>query len=189
MLVPLPGCVNVPMKPPLPTLKLDNVRRGFFTDEDVHSVLAQLPDWYAAAIEFAWRTGWRIGEVKSLAWAQVDFRAGSARLEPGTTVLPERDRRRAVDRDVVVVVEVDELAETEIAGERRRFVRHALHQVAVRGDAVDAVIDDLVERAVVALGEEPLSHAEADPIRKALTERPGSRFDAGGVMYLGMARS
>ena len=75
----------LPIRPPLPTLKLDNVRRGFFTDEQVRSVLAHLPDWYAPAIEFAWRTGWRIGEVKGLTWAQVDFRAGTARLEPGTT--------------------------------------------------------------------------------------------------------
>ena len=75
----------LPMKPPLPTLKLDNVRRGFFTDEEVGSVLKRLPEWYGAAIEFAWRTGWRIGEVKSLTWAQVDFRAGTVRLEPGTT--------------------------------------------------------------------------------------------------------
>lgn len=75
----------LPMKPALPTLKLDNVRKGFFTDEEVHSVLVHLPEWYAPAIEFAWRTGWRIGEVKGLTWTQVDFRAGTVRLEPGTT--------------------------------------------------------------------------------------------------------
>jgi hypothetical protein len=51
----------------------------------VRRVLAHLPRWFAAAIEFAWRTGWRIGEVRSLTWAQVDFAAGVVRLEPGTT--------------------------------------------------------------------------------------------------------
>jgi len=76
---------QLPVKPPLPTLKLDNVRKGFFSDEEVLLVLAQLPDWYAPAIEFAWRTGWRIGEVKGLTWSQVDFKAGTVRLEPGTT--------------------------------------------------------------------------------------------------------
>ena len=108
------------------------------------------------------------------------------RLEPCTAVLPEGDRRRAVDRDVVVVVEVDELAETEVAGERRRFVRYALHEIAVRRDAIDAVIDDLVVRTVVALGEEPLGHAEADAVREPLAERPGRHLDAGGVMHLGV---
>ena len=34
----------------------------------------------------------------------------------------ERERRRAVDRDVVVVVDVDEAAEPEVAGDRRRLL-------------------------------------------------------------------
>jgi integrase len=61
------------------------VRKGFFTDEEVQAVLRHLPDWYAPAIEFAWRTGWRSGEVKNLPWSQVDLRAKTVRLEPGTT--------------------------------------------------------------------------------------------------------
>src|SRR2546421_713498 len=105
-----------------------------------------------------------------------------------TALLGERDRRRAVDRDVVVVVEVDELAETERARDRGRLVRHALHQVAVGADAVDAMVDDLVVRAVVALSEEALCDREADAVREALTEWPRRRFDSGRVVHLGMTR-
>jgi integrase len=76
---------RLPSKPHLPTLKLDNVRKGFLTEEHMRAVLAKLPDWYAPAIEFTWRTGWRIGEVKSLTWGQIDWKAGTARLEVGTT--------------------------------------------------------------------------------------------------------
>jgi len=79
----LAGLLHV--RVPLPVLKLDNVRKGFFTDDEARRVLKHLPDWYALPIEFAWRTGWRIGEVKALTWAQVDFAAGTVRLEPGTT--------------------------------------------------------------------------------------------------------
>ena len=50
----------------------------------------------------------------------------------------------AVDRDAVVVVEADELAELEVSGERRSFVRDAFHQVAVAADEVRVVIDDLL---------------------------------------------
>jgi integrase len=75
----------LPPPTPLPTIKLDNVRQGFFSDEEVMRVLRHLPDWYAPAIEFAWRTGWRIGEVKGLMWPRVDFRDGMVRLDPGTT--------------------------------------------------------------------------------------------------------
>src|SRR5439155_12011030 len=36
----------------------------------------------APAIEFAWRTGWRIGEIRKLTWTKhVDFRAGVIRLD------------------------------------------------------------------------------------------------------------
>ena len=76
---------RLPSKPHLPTLKLDNVRKGFFSDDEIRAVLAKLPDWYAPAIEFAWRTGWRIGEVKGLTWGQIDWKAGTVRLEVGTT--------------------------------------------------------------------------------------------------------
>src|SRR4029079_10957394 len=37
----------------------------------------------------------------------------------------------AVDRNAVVVVEADQLAEAQRAGQRRRFVADALHQAAV----------------------------------------------------------
>jgi integrase len=36
-------------------------------------------------IEFVHLTGWRIGEAKGLVWRNVDFSAGTVRLDPGTT--------------------------------------------------------------------------------------------------------
>ena len=64
----------------------------------------------------------------------------------------EGERRRAVDRDPVVVVEDDQLAEPEGAGERGGLGRDALHEVAVGGDHVGAVVDDLVARAGCSAG-------------------------------------
>ena len=62
-------------------------------------------------------------------------RSASKRL-PLSSVVKLSDGR-AVDRDVVVVVEVDEPAEAEVAGDRRGLLRDALHQVAVGADRVD----------------------------------------------------
>ena len=114
----------------------------------------------------------------------------AVRLEALALVLGrEAERRRAVDRDVVVVVEVDEPAEAEVAGDRRGLHRHALHHVAVGADRVDAPVDDLVVRAVVALGQETVGDREADAVREALSERARRRLDALGDEVLGMARA
>ena len=60
----------------------------------------------------------------------------AVRLEAGALVLGrEGQRGRAVDRDVVVVVDVDERAEAEVARDRRCLLRDAFHQVAVGADA------------------------------------------------------
>ena len=49
----------------------------------------------------------------------------------GVVLAVEGDRRAAVDRDVVVVVADDQLAQREVARDRGRFLADALHQVAV----------------------------------------------------------
>ena len=112
----------------------------------------------------------------------------AVRLEALALVLGrEAERRRAVDRDVVVVVEVDEPAEAEVAGDRRGLHRDALHHVAVGADRVDAPVDDVVVGPVVALGEEAVGDREADAVREALPERARRRLDALGQEVLRMA--
>ena len=100
-------------------------------------------------------------------------------------VVGVRELGRAVDRDVVVVVDVDEATEPEVAGERRGLVAHALLEAAVAGDREHVVVGDLgaEARAQVRLGER-----DADAVGDALTERTGRDLDAGGVAVLGVAR-
>jgi hypothetical protein len=96
----------------------------------------------------------------------------------------ERDRRRAVDRDVVVVVAERQLAEPEVAGDRSRFLADPLHQVAIGADRVRAVVDELVPWAVEALREETLGERETDGVADALPERTGRHLDARRVAAL-----
>src|SRR5678816_4518002 len=56
--------------------------------------------------------------------------------EPRAHVLPEGDRCRARERDAIVVVEDDQLAELEVAGERAGLGLDPLHHVAVARDDV-----------------------------------------------------
>ncbi len=113
----------------------------------------------------------------------------AVRLEALPLVLGvEAERGGAVDRDAVVVVDVDQPAEPEVAGDRRGFLRDAFHQVAVRADREDVRVDDLVARAVVALGQEPVCDRQPDAVGEPLSQRPGRRLDARGVPELGVSR-
>ena len=86
-------------------------------------------------------------------------------------VLAERDGGVVLDRDVVVVVEQDQVAELLVAGERGRLAGHALLHAAVAGDDVDVVVERRlagrgvrVEQAALAAG----GHRHADAVGHAL---------------------
>ena len=68
-------------KPYIELLRENNVRTGFFEDEQIAAVLRHLPVAIKPVVDFAWRTGWRIAsEVLPLEWHNVDFAAGEVRL-------------------------------------------------------------------------------------------------------------
>jgi integrase len=66
--------------PHFPMLREDNVRRGFFEAEDFERFVQHLPEGLADAARFAYRTGWRRGEVVGLTWENVDRAARELRL-------------------------------------------------------------------------------------------------------------
>ena len=88
-------------------------------------------------------------------------------LESLLHVLGERQLRRPVERDQVVVVEEDQLAQSQRTGKRGRFVRDAFHQVAVAADAVGVVIDNVEAGLVVDRGQMLLrdAHSPTDMAR------------------------
>jgi len=72
-------------KPYIPSVSVDNARKGFFEPADFEAVEEQLPESLRPFVRFLYFTGWRAGEAKGLSWAGVDFEAGVVRLEPGVT--------------------------------------------------------------------------------------------------------
>jgi integrase len=73
-------------KPHVPTLKENNVRKGFFEHEQFESVRrCLLPAELRALVTFFYITGWRFSEVLNLEWNRVDFNAGRVYLNPGET--------------------------------------------------------------------------------------------------------
>ena len=112
----------------------------------------------------------------------------AVRVEPLRRVVGEPAVHFTVDRDAVVVVETDELAEPERAGQRAGFVRHAFHQAAVAEEHVGVVVDDFVPGSVERGGEQLLRQRHADGIGEALAEGAGRRLDAEVAVDLRVAR-
>ena len=73
-------------RPYIPMLQENNVRTGFFEAEQFTALLSHLPVELQPVMRFAYITGWRIAsEVLTLKWRQVDLKAHTVRLDPGTT--------------------------------------------------------------------------------------------------------
>ena len=71
--------------PFIPMLKESNIRQGFFEHGEFLALRKSLPDYMKGLATFAYKTGWRVSEITSLTWAQVDIDNGIVRLESGTT--------------------------------------------------------------------------------------------------------
>ena len=120
--------------------------------------------------------------------AVVDLRGVPAvGLEAKRHVLRERERGRAVDGDLVGVVEDDQLAEAEVARERARLGGDSLHQIAVGRDHERAVIEEVEAGAIEVRGQHALGDRHPDRVGEALTERSGGGLDARREPVLGMA--
>jgi len=69
-------------------LKVNNVRQGFFEQEQFERVRHYLQPDYQVSVTIADIYGWRMqSEILTLEWRQVDLhpKVGTLRLDPGTT--------------------------------------------------------------------------------------------------------
>jgi integrase len=71
--------------PHFPSIRVDNVRKGFFERAEFDALLAELPEHLRPPAILGYWLGWRRGEVLALEWRQIDLEAGEIRLDPGTT--------------------------------------------------------------------------------------------------------
>jgi integrase len=69
----------------IPMLTEDNVRSGFLDDAGYLCLRRELPDYLRSIFVVAYHVGNRIGELRRLVWAQVDFTNDQILLNPGTT--------------------------------------------------------------------------------------------------------
>ena len=78
-------CGKVFRLPVIHKLKEAPPRQGFFEPEQFQAVRRQLREDLQVAATIAYTYGWRRSEILTLTLAQVDLKAGTLRLEPGTT--------------------------------------------------------------------------------------------------------
>jgi integrase len=71
--------------PYIPMFKENNARKGFFEHGEFEMVRDILPSFLKGFVTFAYKTGWRVSEIKDLIWNQVDRNLGIVRLEVGET--------------------------------------------------------------------------------------------------------
>jgi integrase len=71
--------------PAIDLLKEAPPRAGFFEPEQFEAVLRYLRPEVVPIAKFANETGWRLREIITLEWRQVDLHVGTVRLDPGTT--------------------------------------------------------------------------------------------------------
>ncbi len=97
--------------PHIPSLKENNVRKGFFEHGEFLALREAMPEYLKGFVAFAYRSGWLFSEIACLEWKQVDRLQGIVTLNPGET---KNDAARTLYLD-------DELKEVvERQSQRRR---------------------------------------------------------------------
>jgi len=69
----------------VPMLEENNVRKGFFEHDEFLALRDALPDYLKGFITFAYKSGWRVSEITSLKWSNVDLNMRIVKLEVGMT--------------------------------------------------------------------------------------------------------
>ena len=138
------------------------------------------------------RVGFRLGDrvVDGIDVVAVDRpdHLPAVRTETRRAVVGEPALYMAVDRDAVVVVQRDQLAELPGTGQRGCLMRNAFHQAAVAEEHVGVMVYDRGTCPVELGREQFFRECHADCVGESLPERAGGRLDARCHIDLGMAR-
>ena len=109
-------------------------------------------------------------------------------LEPPRHILCKRELRRPIQRDQVVVIQHNQLAQTQCARKRSRLMRDAFHQVAVSAQYIRVVVDDVVRIAVINRRQMFFGSRNSHRHAESLTKRTRCHLNPRRVATLWMAR-
>lgn len=89
--------------------------------------------------------------------------------------------RRGIQRDVVGVINEDEVVQLQHGGQGERFAGHPFLQAAVSRQAEDVLGEDVHAGLVEPRGGAPGGEGESDGVRNTLAERSRGAFHAFGI--------
>ena len=134
------------------------------------------------------RRPWRCSMAAAIAsgsWPSMRLASPAGGLEALHLIHRIGERQRPVDGNAVVVEQNDQPVELQMARERDRLLADALHEIAVGGQHIGEMIDDLRTEL---RRQMPLGDRHADRIGEPLPERPGRRLHARRDEVFRMAR-
>lgn len=146
--------------PTLSRLPERNIRRGFFERDEFEAVVTHAPEYLKDV--FAYLSGWRRGEIRSLTWAMVDRIAGTITLPDSKNahgrvlpltgdlaeVIKRREHARLITRgDQVIVTDLIFHRNGQPIGDIRKAwaaacIKAGLFHVERQPDATDIKIAD-----------------------------------------------
>ena len=100
-----PPLVDKGRIPKIKMLDENNVRKGFFEHDQFIAVRAKLPEYLKGFVTIAYKEGWRLDEIETLTWDQVDRKLGIIRLEPGETKNDDARVAYLDDEEITVIEE------------------------------------------------------------------------------------
>ena len=103
-------------------------------------------------------------------------------------ILGEGNVSTTVNGDVVVVINDNQTAELEVAGNRGSLVGNSLLQTTISAESVNVVVDNGETLLVEGSGQIGLSNSHTDGIAHTLSQRTSANLHSSGL-HLGMARS
>lgn len=146
--------------PHIPMLKETNVRQGFLDYEAYQRLQAAAESeelWFRVLLELGFTYGWRRGELLGLRVRQLDFKARTIRLDPGTTKNGEgrevmmTPRVEALLRQATLGKGPEQLVLTRIGDKPVKDFRVTWKEVTTRAGLPNLLVHDFRRSAAKAL--------------------------------------
>ena len=91
------------------------------------------------------------------------------------------------NRDMVVVVDSNQISKAQVTSQTGSFTSHALHGTAISKEAKCVVVDKVKARLVEDRSGMLLGDRKTDCVSEPLAKRPGRDFDTWCVVGFGMS--